>query len=114
MYNKDGDSMRYNYEGEKFLNRIYKDLYKSSEVEHVLDKKDTKEEAIRKYLERLKRVEEKAKISKYNGYELLKEMYYNKYIIKKENIKEEYFNHQKEMALERGYGHITITDEMKE
>ena len=101
------------YIGESFLNRLYKDLYNSDEVVHTAINSDTKDEKVRKYLERLKKVEELAKDSKYNGLELLKKMYYDKYLIKEENVSESYFELQKKMALERGMGHIEITEDMK-
>lgn len=41
-------------------------------------------------------------------------MYYKKYIIKSENIPESYFEKQKEIALERGFGHIDIDDHMRD
>lgn len=105
--------MKNEYMGESFLNRLYKDLYNSDEVVHTAINSDTKDERVRKYLERLRKVEELARDSKYNGLELLKKMYYDKYIIKEENIPESYFELQKKMALERGMGHIEITEDMK-
>ena len=105
--------MKNEYMGESFLNRLYKDLYNSDEVVHTAINSDTKDERVRKYLERLRKVEELARDSKYNGLELLKKMYYYKYIIKEENIPESYFELQKKMALERGMGHIEITEDMK-
>ena len=74
------------YQGESFLNRLYKDLHISDEVMHTASSSDTKDEKVKKYLERLEKVEELAKNSKYNGIELLKEMYYKKYVIKPENV----------------------------
>ena len=105
--------MKNEYMGESFLNRLYKDLYNSDEVVHTAINSDTKDERVRKYLERLRKVEELARDSKYNGLELLKKMYYDKYIIKEENIPESYFELQKKIALERGMGHIEITEDMK-
>ena len=105
--------MKNEYMGESFLNRLYKDLYNSDEVVHTAINGDTKDERVKKYLERLKKAEELAKNSKYNGLELLKKMYYDKYLIKEENIPESYFELQKKMALERGMGHIEITEDTK-
>ncbi len=102
------------YEGESFLNRIYQDLHLSEEVMHTASKSDQKEEKVRKYLERLERVEELAKNRKPHGFELFKELFYQKYVIKPENIPDSYFEHQKKMALERGYGHVDYTEEQKE
>ena len=105
--------MKNEYIGESFLNRLYKDLYNSDEVVHTAINSDTKDERVRKYLERLRKVEELARDSKYNGLELLKKMYYDKYLIKEENIPESYFELQKKMALERGMGHVEITEDIK-
>ena len=44
----------------------------------------------------------------------MKEAYYNKYIIKPENIPDSYFEHQEQIALNRGYGHIHYTNEIKQ
>ena len=45
---------------------------------------------------------------------ILKNFYYDLYVIKPENIPESYFNNQIELARERGYGNITLTDKDKE
>lgn len=102
-----------NYQGESFLNRLYKDLHMSDEVMHTAISSDTKNEKVSKYLDRLEIVEELAKNSKYNGLELLKELYYKKYVIKPENVPESYFELQKKIALERGYGHVDISNKEK-
>lgn len=99
-----------NYQGESFLNRLYKDLHMSDEVMHTALPSDTKDEKVSKYLSRLEKIEELAKNSKYNGLELLKELYYKKYVIKPENVPESYFELQKKIALERGFGHVDISN----
>ena len=103
----------YDYTGEKFLNRLYKDLNNSDEVNHVLPN-GNKDEKVRRYLERLDYIENLAKNSKHNGIELLKDLYYKKYVIKPENVPESYFELQKKIALDRGYGHVNLTNEVKE
>ena len=103
-----------NYAGEEFLNRLYKDLHLSDEVMHTAQPSDNKNEKVRKYLDRLESAEELARNSKYNGIELLKRLYYKKYVIKEENIPESYFELQKKIAFERGYGKVYINEEMKE
>ena len=71
--------------GERFLDIIFKDLYKSEEVLHTKEKDDTKEDSINRYLSRLERIHKKANIeSKKN---LIKHLYYDKYVIKQEDIK---------------------------
>jgi hypothetical protein len=71
--------------GERFLDIIFKDLYKSEEVLHTKEKDDTKEDSINRYLNRLEKIHKKANIeSKKN---LIKHLYYDKYVIKQEDIK---------------------------
>ena len=70
------------YMGEKFLDKCFRTLYMSDEVQHTKDKKDNRLEAIKKYLERLERVHNKANTNSKKN--MLKHLYYEKYIIKKE------------------------------
>ena len=102
-----------NYSGEKFLNKLYSDLHMSNEVMHTASKSDNKDEKVKKYLNRLEKVENLALSSRHNGLKLLKELYYKKYVIKEEDIPDSYFKLQKEIALERGFGHIEIDENMK-
>jgi len=71
---------KYNYEGEKFLAKLYTDMHLRKEVEHVSLKSDKKNEKIRKYLEREERVHQKA--IERGKLDLLKKAYYDKYVIK--------------------------------
>lgn len=103
----------YHYQGESFLNRLYQDLHMSDSVMHTATSKDDKNEKVRKYLDRLNRVENLARSRDLHGIQLLKELYYQKYIIKEENIKESFYDKKKLMALDRGYGHIEFTEEEK-
>ena len=64
------------YKGEKFLNRLYKDLNMREEVMHTATPSDNKDEKVHKYLERLEKVENMARESKYNGMKHLKNLYY--------------------------------------
>lgn len=102
------------YEGENFLNRLYKDLHMREEVMHTALPRDSKDEKVHKYLERLEKVENMARESKYNGMKHLKNLYYRKYVIKPENVPESYFELQKKIALERGFGHVDIDDTTRE
>lgn len=101
------------YKGEIFLNRLYKDFHLSDEVMHTVTKSDTKNEKLRKYLNRLERIEFLAVNSNYNGITLLKNMYYQKYVIKEENIPQNYFKKQANMALDRGLGHVEFSQDEK-
>ena len=102
------------YEGETFLNKIYKDLHLSDEVMHTCVPSDNKEEKVYKYLNRLEKIENMTKKSRHNGIEHLKNLYYKKYVIKPENVPESYFELQKRIALERGNGYINIGKKERE
>ena len=100
-----------NYQGERFLDKIYKDLHLSEIVMHTANKSDDKYQKIEKYMKRLedvtKRVSERDRIS------LIKMYYYKKYVIKEQNVPESYFRKQEKIALDRGYGHVKYDEETK-
>ena len=100
-----------NYQGEKFLDKVYKDLHLSEIVMHTANKSDDKYQKIEKYMKRLedvtKRVSERDKIS------LIKMYYYKKYVIKEQNVPESYFKSQEKIALDRGYGHVKYDEKTK-
>ena len=76
--------MDYSYNGERFLDVLYTQLYKSEEVEHTKESKDTKEESIKRYMDRLEYIHSKANTQ--NKKDLIKKLYFDKYVIKKENL----------------------------
>jgi len=98
------------YAGEEFLNKIYKDLVNSEIVKHT-GKGGNKNEDVHTYMERLERITKRGK--EHDNLRILKQFYYDKYIIKPENIPESYFKQQEQIALDRGYGHVHYTDEIK-
>ena len=91
------------YAGEEFLNRLYKDLIHSDEVKHTA-KGGNKNEDLAIYLERLDRITKR--VREHDRLDLLKKYYYDKYVIKEENIPESYFELQERILLESGFGHI--------
>ena len=97
--------------GEEFLNSLYNNMHMEDVVMHTVEKSDSPTEKISKYLERLERTHDIAKDSPHKM-EVLKKFYYDKYVIKE--LPESYINLQKKIARERGYGDITVTDDMKE
>ena len=99
------------YTGEEFLNKIYKDLVNSEIVKHT-GKGGNKNEDVHTYMERLERITNKS--IEHDKLSLLKKFYYDKYIIKPENVPESYFKQQEQIALDRGYGHVHYTDEIKQ
>lgn len=97
----------------RLIDRLYKDLYLDEQViHHGAGNKYDKFNNIKSYLEKLEIIHSRVS-STGRHKELLKKMYYERYVIKKENIPESYYEHQKEIYLERGYGHIELTEEMK-
>ena len=96
----------------KIMDGLYKELYKSDEVTHRVKNKYAKFDNIKSYIDRLERIHNKAKYNN-NFINMLKKYYYDKYVIKPENIPDSYYNHQQQLYFERGYGRVEITDEMK-
>ena len=74
------------YSGEKFLDKLFSNLYTSDEVLHTKENNDKRYEAIRKYLERLEKVHNKANTN--SKKELLKSLYYDKYVIKEDVLRD--------------------------
>ena len=97
--------------GEEFLNHLYSDMHREESVMHTANKSNTPVEKIEKYLNRLERVHDKASKNSHKM-EVLKKFYYDKYVIKE--LPDSYIELQRRMARERGYGDITVTEEMKE
>ncbi len=87
-----------NYTGEKFLDKLYKDLFNSEIVEHTKEKSDSREEAIKKYMDRLEKTHQNATTE--NRKERLKRLYYDKYIIKEENLPKNLTDEQKTQIIE--------------
>ena len=97
----------------KFIDKLFKDLYKSDEVlRHSTDNKTDKFNNIALYMNNLEEIHERA-VSKESRIRILKEMYYAKYVIKSENINESYYQNQEKMALERGFGHVKLNENEK-
>lgn len=102
-----------NYEGEKFILKLYTELYKDDLVKRSGTKSDNKYELVRKYFERLANTEKVFDGNHPKTLTFLKELYYDKYIIKEIDIPESYYESQKRMALERGYGYIEYTGSVR-
>ena len=98
----------------RFIDRLYRDLYKSESVLHHSTHNETdKLNNISEYMNTLERVHDKAGRNERNT-ERLRKLYYDKYVIKREDISESYYHNQERIALERGFGHVTINNEQKE
>ena len=72
------------YTGIEFLDKLYQNLYMSDEVQHTKEKSDNRKEAIQKYMDRLERIHKKADTE--TKKELLYNLYFDKYVIKEEDI----------------------------
>ena len=96
------------------ITKLYRDLHMSDRVMHRSKESDKKRDRILNYFDRLEEVHQKVSKSKREGdLKLLKKFYYNLYVIKPEDIPDSYFEHEKQIMRERGYGNIEITPERK-
>ena len=94
--------------------KLYKELHMSKGAMKGMKDNDKKRDRILNYFERLEEVHEKvAKSKRENDVKILKKFYYDLYIIKKENIPDSYFETQRRIMKERGYGDIEITPDRK-
>ena len=97
------------------ITKLYKDLHMSDRVMHSSKESDKKRDRILKYFDRLERVHQKVARSKNKkDLKLLETFYHNLYVIKPEDIPNSYFEHEKQIMRERGYGDIEITPNRKE
>lgn len=97
------------------ISKVYVNLHNSQRVLNSSSLSEKRRERIIKYFNRLEEVHNKvSKTKSASAEKILKNFYYDLYIIKPENIPESYFNNQIELARERGYGNITLSDKDKE
>ena len=89
------DIMSYN--GELFLDILYRDLYKNLGDSYKRGQKN-KEGSIREYLELIEKMHDKAQNSECKK-EIVKELYYDKYVIKKDNLPQSLSNDDKEKII---------------
>lgn len=75
-----------NYEGEKYLLKIYRELYDKKSVKHSGTISDNKYELIKKYLKRLEKVEEAYNKGEKGIQQYIKNRYYDKYITRELDI----------------------------
>ena len=96
------------------ISKVYSNLHNSDRVLKASNVSDKKRERLLKYFERLEELHNKvSKTKSVNGEKLLKNFYYDLYVIKPENIHDTYFQNQVKIARERGYGNIELTEEDK-
>ena len=96
---------------DKLIGKLY-DILINTEVISYEDKpKDLKEKKVRleKYLDKLDRVQNRA-ISKNEHIDTIKRLYYDRYVIKRENIPESYFKSLEKRYLDEGHGHHNLVN----
>lgn len=97
------------------ITKLYRDLHMSDRVMHRSKESDKKRDRILNYFDMLEEIHQKISKSKREGdLKLLKKFYYNLYVIKPEDIPDSYFEHEKQIMRERGYGNIEITPERRQ
>ncbi len=96
---------------DKFIGKLYDILLESDIISYEDKPKDLKEkkERLEKYLDKLDRVQSRA-ISKEEHVDTLKNLYYDKYIIKPENIPDGYFKSLEKRYLDEGHGHHNLVN----
>jgi len=110
-------------ENPNFLKNKY-NLHNSPEVESAANRTEARtgeelpqdpEDRIQNYLDRFTEIiERKEPAKREQGIEAIKKVLHNKFIIKPEEIPENYFTNQQRLAREQGHGDIEVTDEMRE
>ena len=103
-----------NIEYNKFLGKLYDILLKDNIISYQDKAKDlkTKKERLENYLSKVERVQDK--LLNRDKLNLIKELYYDRYIIKRENIPDTYFDSLERKYLEEGYGHIHLVNPTNE
>jgi len=107
--------------GEQFLNEKYSDLQASQEVESAVKRQEIrssektrdKNDKVEAYLGRLEEIFDVENPKRERRVEFLKNKLHENFVIKPDEIPESYFKHQQQIARERGYGDIEVTDEMR-
>lgn len=100
-----------NEEQNKFLGMLY-DILVTNNIKNYEDKpRDLKEKVNRlnDYLDKLKRVQDKA-IDNERYLDMIKNLYYDSYVIKEENIPNGYLKFLENQYLEQGHGHINLVE----
>lgn len=85
---------QYNYDVEKFLDSLYKNLYLSEKLQNT---KDSTYESVKKYMDKLENAYKNADTSSKIYY--LKNLYYTKYVINKKDISDNLSNEEKESII---------------
>jgi len=109
-----------NKKGAEFLNKKYKELATSEPVKHEQKRKKQRGENVSKesqfdridsWMDVLETNMNHTDNSKFP--ERLKKIYHKRYVVKPEDIPENYFKNQRRLAKERGYGNVEISNEAR-
>ena len=100
-----------NSQYDKFLGQLYDMLLNKEIIGYDEPPKDlkVKKERVQQYLDKLERIQ--SKIQNDPRYlDIIKELYYERYIIKREDIPESHFKFLEKKYLEDGQGHIDLVN----
>ena len=109
----DKEQERFEKDSIRLIDSLYRDLYLSDDVlRHSTHNKTDKFNNLREYLKMLESMHDRVLKSK-SRKEIIKRLYHDKYVIKYESIPESYYDRLDKMNVDRGYGHIELTEEYK-
>ena len=97
----------------KFLNILYDNMASNGFIKKEILPKDRDEKIkyAKSFLNKLKLVENELINNK--KVDLIKKSYYNRYVIKEENIPNHYYEKQAKIMSNRGFGNIELNDTIK-
>ena len=100
-----------NIEQNKFLGKLYDMLLRENIISETDKSRDlkTKVERVQKYFDKVQRVQDRA-IDNDRYIKMIKELYYERYIIKPEDIPESYLRTLEKQYLNQGYGHVNLVE----
>ncbi len=95
--------------------KLYRDLHMSKGAMHGMSESDKKRDKILNYFERLEKLHQRVSESRRKSdLKLLKKLYYNLYVIKPEDIPDSYFEREKRIMRERGFGDVKFSPLQKQ
>jgi len=102
-----------NKEAIRFIDRLYRDLYLSYEVlHHSTHNKTDKFNNLKEYFDMLSDMHNRVTTLEHRK-EILKKLYHERYVIKPDDIPENYYELQKQIVLNSGKGYLIIDDKKK-
>ncbi len=92
----------------KFMKKLFDILKKEEIINTKVSTSKEKLQVLENYLKKLDRVQ--SKMVEKDKVDYLKKLYYDKYVIKKEDIPDSYWHHLEENYLKEGHGHIDLVN----